>query len=476
MAAATIIVGVVRPVPPLGTRPGARDAGALMRARSPLLAAAIAGLVAVCAMVALRGRGRDAESAPGTPPSAGAPSAEDARGFLYGRVTTLTGGQYEGRLRWGGGEEAFWSDSFYGRRRENPWLVHVPDELRPRETRDTSLLGIRLATRTRLLELRRPFLVRFGDIARIDADRTDVRVTLRSGTVAVLDRFEASDFDDGVRVWDDSRGVVDLDSTQIRAIEFLPTPPGVDAPLRLYGTVHTAQELFTGFLQWNREGCVSSDELAGRGEAGAVHLRFDSLRTLTRKGADACRVTLTDGTERLLRGGDLGPEHRGIYVDDPRYGRVLVSWEAFERVEFHPAGGAGSGPAYDEFAPGGPLVGRVTVRDGRLLEGRLVFDLDESETVETLDAPAAGVDYMLPFGRIAAIVPGADSASAEHAARVTLHGGEELTLAAAGDLGPDNAGVLIFPAGGGAPTYLPWPAVERIELVASHPPAASDPD
>jgi hypothetical protein len=36
--------------------------------------------------------------------------------------------------------------------------------------------------------------------------------------------------------------------------------------------------------------------------------------------------------------------------------------------------------------------------------GRLVHDLDESETTETLDALSLGVDYTGPFGLIASIV------------------------------------------------------------------------
>ncbi len=85
--------------------------------------------------------------------------------------------------------------------------------------------------------LGRPFMARFGEIARIEAVGGDVRVTLKSGTVFDLDRFEASDFDDGVRVWDGQGGVVDLDSLQVRSIELLPAPavPGVRAVHRSTG-------------------------------------------------------------------------------------------------------------------------------------------------------------------------------------------------------------------------------------------------
>ena len=131
--------------------------------------------------------------------------------------------------------------------------------------------------------------------------------------------------------------------------------------------------------------------------------------------------------------------------------------------------------------PGTPLQGRVTTRDGRRLAGRLVYDLDESESTETLDAPWQGVNYSRPFGLVAAIVPpsAADEAAepgpGEAAARpvtVTLHGGEELRLEASGDLGRENAGLLVFVAGEERPEYVSWGEVERIDL---DPPAAMYP-
>jgi hypothetical protein len=163
--------------------------------------------------------------------------------------------------------------------------------------------------------LDRMFMARFGDIARIEARGRVVQVTLKSGTVFDLNRLAASDFDDGVRVWDGGGVAVDLDSSRIQTIELLPAP--------------------------------------GEG---------------------------------------------GTYVDDRRYGRVLVSWEAFERADFSDGG---SGPAYGEFPPGRALTASVTTRDGRRLAGRLVYDLDESETTETLDSPREGVDYTVLFGLIA---------------------------------------------------------------------------
>ena len=147
-------------------------------------------------------------------------AAEAHPGFLYGRITAKDGASYEGRLRFGRGEEAFWGDYFNGVKKENPWAAQVPAERLPKESHAFGIFGFKIAQHDRPSDLRRLFMARFGDIARIEAHGRDVRVILKSGTVFDLNRFDSSDFDDGVRVWDGTRGVVDLDSARIGTIEF----------------------------------------------------------------------------------------------------------------------------------------------------------------------------------------------------------------------------------------------------------------
>ncbi len=402
---------------------------------------------------------------PSTAPAPAEGAGEADQGFLYGRITTKVGTTYEGRLRWGDDEEAFWGDYFNGAKRENPWVVHTPLERQQEKRRGIEIFGFEVFRREPELDLSRLFMARFGDIARIEARGVDVQVTLKSGTVFDLDRLGASDFDDDVRVWDGSHGVVDLDSLRIRTIEFFPTVRLSAVPDRLYGTVRTRHGEFTGFIQWNRQECVGTDELDGKAADGALRLRFDTIRSIARRSPNSSLVTLRDGREIVLSGAhEVGDgNRRGIYVDDGRYGRVLISSDAFERVDFSPGG---SGPAYGDFPPGSPLTGGVTTRDGRRLAGRLVYDLDESETTETLDAPAEGVDYTIPFGLIASIVPPAS---------VTLHSGQELQLERTGDLGERNAGMLIFVDGGQRPEYVPWTDVVQVDFdrpSAMYPPVA----
>jgi hypothetical protein len=380
---------------------------------------------------------------------------------LYGRITTNDGSKFEGRLRFGGNEEAFWGDYFDGFKDENPWTVHVPPE-QLKERRLFEIFGIKVTEWESQIDLSRPFMARFGDIARIEAEGRDLWVTLKSGTVFHLDRFAADDFADGLRVWDRKRGVIDLNEWQIGSIDFLPSPGHGTFSGRLYGTVHTQYGDFSGFIHWNREDSLSSDEIAGNTVGGELRLRFDTIRSITRNSQDSSLVTLFDGGEVLLSGTqEVGQDNRGIFIDDGRYGRVLVSWDVFEHVDFSPGG---SGPAYEEFSPGRPLIGSVLTLDRHSLAGRLVFDLDESETTETLDASTRGVNYNIPFSLVESIVLTSRDDSYTGRIRVTLRNGEELLLERAGDLGDGNAGMLIFLEGNERSKYVPWSEIRQIEF------------
>src|SRR5687767_9270483 len=292
------------------------------------------------------------------PPSPPAPADRADHGFLYGRVTTHAGGTYLGRLRFGRDQEAFWGDYFNGVKPKNPWAEQSQVPALTEKARSLSIFGFEIPFGRARADLRRPFMTRFGDLARIESHGRDLRVTLKSGTTFDLAWGAANDFDDGVRVWDEKQGVVDLSHwagglppssrLRIRTIELLPTPPLRDAPPRLHGTVRTRQGNFSGFVQWDRRSGVSTDVLAGRTTEGAVRLRFETIRSIAHHTGDNALVTLLDGRElvvSLIRGDGNG--NAGMYVDDRRYGRVLISWNAFERLDFSAA--PDSGPAYTDF-------------------------------------------------------------------------------------------------------------------------------
>ena len=251
-------------------------------------------------------------------------------------------------------------------------------------------------------------------------------------------------------------------SIRVPDIEFVDTPALDQTPDRLHGTVFTAEGQFTGFVQWNREDCLATDTLVGYSNDAKTSLPFDSINTIERHSRDSSRVTRTDGSRLVLSGTrEAGQDNRGIYVDDARFGRVLVSWDAFQRIDF--SNTADSGPAYDDFPDARDISGSVTLNDGSQLRGRLVYDLDEHLSVETLDAPSRGVHYTIPFGMIESIrTSGVDAG--EDYVRVVLHNGETLDLERRDDLGSGNAGLLVFAPGSETPQYIAWRNIEQISF------------
>ena len=433
------------------------------------------GVVTMLLVVLVLGVGRwvIAQSPVGTdavrPSSSEAPGP--AVGFLHGQVITDDGTSYEGRLRFGGNEEALWSNYFNGAKVKNPWAEYVAEDELPTDHRAVSFLGFELGGREVARDLRRPFMVRFGDIVRIEARGRELSVTLKSGTVVELDRFGADDFADGLTLWDGLGQSVRLGEWGVRSIDFTPAgSPSAPGPMPLHGTVRTSQGEFTGLIQWDREEALTSDVLTGRAGVVEVEVPFERIESISRTVEGAVVVTHEGETLELSGTRKVGDGHRGVYVDDVRYGRILVAWRAFERVDFtrapHPP------HDYDHYAPGAPLQGTVVTQSGETVSGRLVFDLDESETTETLDAPWGDVDFVVPFDMIASVEAGGAVRSAD-AANVTpyfvaLTNGEVLQLEPAGDLAPTNAGLLVFEPGAVDPDYVPWSEVRRIEFEAPH--------
>lgn len=389
----------------------------------------------------------------------GAPSsallAAEAKGFLYGTVSTRSGATYEGRLRWGK-EEAFWTDHFNASKESRPLAREIPKRHRDGE-QTLRVLGRSFGMRWNE-EAGRQLIVRFGDLRSILPHGSDeATLVLKSGGKLEIGGG-SNDVDGRVTVWDRSLGEVQVDWDKIRRVDFKPAPadlPGL--PARLFGTVRTTSETLRGFVQWDKEECLSTDLLDGETEDGKLAVEMGKVRSIERRGKGSSTVTLKDARELVLRGtNDVDDDNRGIFVDDPRFGRVLVPWRAFDRVDFEEAG---SGPGYDDFPVLGPLEGAVTTRAGAVHKGRIVFDVDESEGWESLDGESARLEYSIPFFMVASVSPAGTTR-----ARVTLKGdGRELTLEDSTDVTDANAGVFVL-EGADKKTYVPWQDVKRIDF------------
>lgn len=386
-----------------------------------------------------------------------AAAASDTQGFIYGRVTAESGTVYEGRLRWNGDEEAFWGDFFNATKENRPYEDDVPGRALREEREPIRIFGIRIGSGS-WSSSGRSLVARFGDIRRIDIHRGDeATLVMKSGMEVEIDGG-SNDVDGKIYVWDKELGEVKLEWDRLERIEFLPAPADLKVTdHRLHGKVKTDVGDFEGFVQWDQEECLSSDKLDGDGPDGDMSIEMGNIRSIERRSRRSSQVTLWGGRDFELDGtNDVNDDNRGIYVEDARYGRVLIPWSAFERVDFSEAGS--SGPSYDDFKPSVPLRGTVTDADGKRYSGRIVYDVDESETWEFLNGEWRDVEYSIPFSLIRAVEPRDDDSS-----RVILKSGEELVLEDTADVGEGNSGVLVIPTEG-KPIYVEWDEVKRVEF------------
>lgn len=378
----------------------------------------------------------------------------DVAGFIYGQVRTRSGGTYEGLIRWND-EEAFWGDHFNSNKVELPYARFVPASHRRALV---EVFGVRIGLRGGW-DATRQLVVRFGDISTLEVLSGErAELTLRNGT-----RIEAAggsnDLGTAIVVHDRDRGVIELPWRKIQTVRFMQAPAGTRPyASRLYGRVSTTAGRFEGYIQWDSEECVSTDTLDGRTGDGRLAIEFGRIRAIERQGSNRSRVELANGEVEVMSGtNDVNSQIRGIWVEDPRFGRVRVSWDAFRRVDFLKA--PASGPPYDLFSRPRELRGTVRDAGGKAHRGRIVVDIDEAETWEMLDGSRDGIDYSIPFGMVAAIEPRGRSGS-----RVVLRGGPELRLEDSRDVGEKNSGVLVIAGPESEPRYIPWDEVVRIDL------------
>ncbi len=169
-------------------------------------------------------------------------------------------------------------------------------------------------------------------------------------------------------------------------------------------------------------------------------------------------VTLHSGRELYMWGeNDVNATNRGIAINLPSVGQVIVGWHDFKLFRSIPLDQLNL-PVYDDFAAPERLSGRVETRDGLSLEGVLVYDLDEAMDFELLDGQNGNISYRVPFKYVQEIEP-----KNYKYTWVKLSGGTELVLGTMCDVTAANDGVLAFRAGGEV-VYVRWRDVKRVEL------------
>ncbi|MDX1502402.1 MAG: hypothetical protein R3325_08550 [Thermoanaerobaculia bacterium] len=386
----------------------------------------------------------------------GAPdAAADNRGFIYGTVETESGNTYRGILRWGT-EESFWDDHFNSSKKDLPYRKRGRGDGGRRSR--IKVFGVTVGYRWDDSWGGRQFISRFGDITSVEIrGGDDLELVMKGGERIAL---EGGSNDVGARitVLDESLGEVKVEWKRIERIVFSATPPDVKAPARrLYGVLTTEDdEKFEGYIQWDIQECLWTDELDGETEDGDLSIEMGKIRAIEKRNRHGAWVELKDGRRLLLEDtNDVDHTTDGIFVEDRRYGRVEVPWDAFARLDFQEV--AHTGPGYDEYKPGRGLRGTVTDDEGRKYGGEIVFDLDESRDWELLNGERFDIEYHIPFSMVRSIERlGRDSSL------VRLRNGEIVELEDGTDVSDDNAGVLVM--GPESEDFVAWEDLKLLEL------------
>lgn len=392
--------------------------------------------------------------------------------YLYGKVTTINGDNYQGALRWGN-DEVYWLDLFNAQKTSSDFLKFLSKkEIQQISDQEggNSWLGIDLGVLSiwddKYSRSNHQFDSRFGDIKSIKpTGRSRAQVALKNGVIVEVSGDGFEDVGTSVSVYDEELGIVKLDWARIEKVEFLESnkKPKSLFGEAIYGKVKAGRRgVFEGTIQWDQGASKNNhnerfleDILNGKDRDGDKNIPFRSISKIV-KNRNGVDVTLKSGREFYLTGSnDVNNENSGVVINDREIGQIVVPWRDFEELEIIETNN--QGPSYSEFPSSTGLRGTVITREGEKLNGLIAYDLDEAWEYETLDGQDDRVVYRIPFRNIKNIIPKNYSYS-----MVILRNGTNLLLGESRDVSEDNDGVLIFTSKDAKPTYIRWSKIDEI--------------
>jgi hypothetical protein len=303
------------------------------------------------------------------------------------------------------------------------------------------------------------FGCQFGDIKSLEIlNNSNVRLRFKNGMQIEVNGDGYNDIDTKIQVLDKDLGWTSLKWEKVTKVEFSSIPVGTSilATQPLYGIVETNRnERFQGFIQWDHDERVGSDKLDGDSDDGKVAIAFSEIASIEKSGGGSEVVFKSGKQVRLTGSNDVDSDNRGIIVLQPGKGMIDIPWSSFKKVTFDKA--PNSGPTYESFVSPKPLVGKVILFDGNNISGTMIFDLDETLDVETLEGKDNEIEYTIPFRNIKSIKP----KNADYSI-VELKNGETLLLGEGRDVSENNDGVIILIKGQKEPKHLRWRNIEQI--------------
>lgn len=387
---------------------------------------------------------------------------------IYGKITTVDGDVYTGFIRWDR-NEASWVDQLNGTkeisRSERRDRERKMEDRERRKTTKVRLFGIEVGNSDWDFsgDFSSEASIRFGHIKKMIPERGDnISLILKSGDTVEF-TGGSTDFGSDMReliIEDERDGETELGWEDIDEVELMATPPGKESELgtRIYGTMTTRRgDLFTGYVSWDADECMSSDVLDGEDHGKTRKIKLGRVNMIERYSSSGAEFTMANGEKFVLKGtNDVDNSNRGISIEDPALGEVTVEWGEFDKLEFKPSPGI---PKYDDFSGGKRLKGTVQTEDGESYTGEIRWDNDESYTWEPLNGSSRGATFRIEFGLIKSI-----ERDSFRECRVTLWDGRTIDLRDSNDVDDSNRGLVVSQSGK-KDVLVDWDEFKSVEFV-----------
>jgi len=164
---------------------------------------------------------------------------------------------------------------------------------------------------------------------------------------------------------------------------------------------------------------------------------------------------MKDGRElRLEESNDVDSGNRGVAISDPALGRILISWDEFDFVEFKDPP---PGPSYDSFDGGKRLHGTVYTESGEKYTGDIKWDDDEEYSWEMLNGNYEDAQFDIEFGFVKSI-----EKISSRSSTVTLKDGRSFKLRDSNDINSENKGIYV--STGQDEITVDWDEFEKVEF------------
>lgn len=183
----------------------------------------------------------------------------------------------------------------------------------------------------------------FSDIASLEREWEDVRVTLLGGEARLLNGTnDVGRGNRGVRISDPGLGRVEVPWEDFQSLRLHPPEPDAasaefDGGHPLRGEVTTrGGGVYRGRIMWDGDEDASWQILDGERRGVRFHVEFGQIRSVHRVSSRTAQLTLLDGRTLELEGSsDVGEGNRGILVlPDGSEEWVAIPWDELQAARF----------------------------------------------------------------------------------------------------------------------------------------------